>query len=215
MVWDRYAARQFATDDVPDEDVQTILTLATQAPSGFNLQPWRFVVVRDQEQRDRLCRAAHEQAIVAEAPVVVVAYGLRRAWRETAGTILREAAARGCFDTATVNTKYTAAVDFVAAQDISVWLNRHVMIAFTYMMVAAQALGWDTAPMEAFDAAAVQDVLALPADAEVVALLGIGRLANPDAIEPGRLPLAQLVCAEVHGIPWRDPAETLREPVRP
>lgn len=48
------ACRDFATDDVPDVDVERIIEAATHAPSAENRQPWVFVVVRDQHARERL-----------------------------------------------------------------------------------------------------------------------------------------------------------------
>ena len=41
----RRSIRKFKDKPVPEEDIQTILTAGTQAPSGKNRQPWRFVVV--------------------------------------------------------------------------------------------------------------------------------------------------------------------------
>ena len=38
------------------------------------------------------------------------------------------------------------------APEWAVWVDRHVMIAFTTMMWMAEVLGYDTAPMEGFDA---------------------------------------------------------------
>lgn len=41
----RRSIRRFRDDAIPDEVLQAILAAATQAPSGKNRQPWRFVVV--------------------------------------------------------------------------------------------------------------------------------------------------------------------------
>src|SRR5713101_2707292 len=57
-------------EDVPEDFLETILFAGTQAPSGYNLQPWQFIVVRDAENRRRLQAAAMNQVKVAEAPVV-------------------------------------------------------------------------------------------------------------------------------------------------
>src|SRR5688500_17131286 len=76
LLLDRRATRSFKPDPIPAEYVNAILTLGTQAPSGYNLQPWRFLVVREPENRRRLMQAAFGQAKVGEAPVVVVALGM-------------------------------------------------------------------------------------------------------------------------------------------
>ena len=45
----RRSIRRFKSDPIPDEALRAILTAATQAPSGKNRQPWRFVVVTDEK----------------------------------------------------------------------------------------------------------------------------------------------------------------------
>jgi nitroreductase len=45
--------------------------------SGYNLQPWRFIVVRDKEHRKRLRKAAMDQEKLSEAPVVLIAVGMK------------------------------------------------------------------------------------------------------------------------------------------
>ncbi|MCH2169922.1 nitroreductase family protein [Myxococcota bacterium] len=44
------AIRRFTDEPVSDEDLAQILFLATRAPSGSNRQPWRFIVLRDDER---------------------------------------------------------------------------------------------------------------------------------------------------------------------
>ena len=54
VLLDRRATAHFLPDEVPAEYLDAMLRFAAQAPSGYNLQPWRFVVVRDPENRKRL-----------------------------------------------------------------------------------------------------------------------------------------------------------------
>jgi nitroreductase len=68
---------------------------------------------------------------------------------------------------------------FGLTPDYAVWVNRHVMIAVTTMMWMAEALGYDTAPMEGFFEDKVKSTLDIPDGVRVVALLGIGRLKGP------------------------------------
>lgn len=56
----RRSIRDFADRPVPDEVVAAAIRAAASAPSGANLQPWRFVVIRDPE-RKRALRAAAEE----------------------------------------------------------------------------------------------------------------------------------------------------------
>jgi nitroreductase len=72
----RCSCRAFSPEPLPRETLVELLEAARWAPSGGNLQPWRFVVVRDMSRRLALAYAAHGQAFVAEAPAVVVVCAL-------------------------------------------------------------------------------------------------------------------------------------------
>jgi nitroreductase len=61
---------------VEQEKLQRILEAVRLAPSGSNRQPWKFVVVRDPEIRERLVPACSGQQFVGQAPVVIAGVGL-------------------------------------------------------------------------------------------------------------------------------------------
>ncbi|HVF49025.1 MAG TPA: nitroreductase family protein [Pyrinomonadaceae bacterium] len=190
-------------EEVPDEYLRAILQFGTQAPSGYNLQPWRFVVVRDAENRRRLQQVAFGQPKVAEAPVVIIAFGMREEWKQNADEVFQEGIRRGAGDASKVEEAKQGAIGFVSSMSPEMWLNRHTMIAVTTMMYAAEIYGFDTAPMEGFDAAGVKREFGLPEEAEVVALLAIGRAQEPDKPYTGRFPLERLVSSERYGETWK------------
>ncbi len=66
--------RQYSTKPIPPEKLKAVLSAARLAPSQNNLQPWRFVVVQDDEQKRLLARACTRSRLVAEAPVAIVAF---------------------------------------------------------------------------------------------------------------------------------------------
>jgi nitroreductase len=61
---------------VAPETLMKILGAARLAPSQLNLQPWRFVVVRDDEQKRLLAQASHKGRLIAEAPAAIVAFAV-------------------------------------------------------------------------------------------------------------------------------------------
>ncbi|HEY0080875.1 MAG TPA: nitroreductase family protein [Pyrinomonadaceae bacterium] len=191
-------------EQVPDDVLNAILTLGAQAPSGYNFQPWRFIVVRDAENKRRLQSVAFNQPKIAEAPVVIIAFGMREQWKQTAEEVFREGAARGAGNPATVEQAMQGAIGFVSSMSPEMWLNRHTMIALTTMMLAAEAYGFDTAPMEGFDPAGIKREFGLPDEAEVVALLAIGRGVEPDKPYTGRFPLERIVFSERYGQQWKE-----------
>ena len=203
VLLERRATNHFTNEEVPDDVLNAILQLGAQAPSGYNLQPWRFIVVREPENRKRLQAVAFNQPKVAEAPVVIIAVGMKEEWKQTAQEVFQEGAERGAGSKATAGQAAQQAVGFVSSMDLRMWVNRHTMIALTTMMLVAEAYGFDTAPMEGFDAAGVKREFKLPEEAEVVALLAIGRAVEPDKPYTGRFPLDRIVFAERYGQPWK------------
>jgi nitroreductase len=201
-VVERRATTNFLPDEVPLETLHAILRLGLQAPSGYNLQPWRFIVVRGEENRKRLQAVAYNQPKIGQAPVVIIAVGMKEEWKRTADEVFREGAERGAGKLDNWQAYRDGALGFLAHMPMDVWVNRHTMIAFTTLMYAAEAYGFDTAPMEGFDAAGVKREFGLPEEAEVVALLAIGRADAPDKVYPGRFPLERLVYSERFGAAW-------------
>ena len=68
--------RQFQSKPIPSEKLKTVLAAARLAPSQNNLQPWRFVVVQDDEVKRKLAQACVRGKIVAEAPIVIAAFSV-------------------------------------------------------------------------------------------------------------------------------------------
>jgi nitroreductase len=192
-------------EEVPAEVLNAILKLGAQAPSGYNLQPWRFIVVRDAENRKRLQAVAFGQPKVAEAPVVIICLGMKEEWKERAPEVFREGAERGAGNPDSWEQAMQGALGFLTGmQHMPTWVNRHTMIAVTTMMLVAEAYGFDTSPMEGFDAAGVKREFNIPEEAEVVCLLAIGRGAEPDKPYTGRFPLSRIVFAETYGEAWKE-----------
>lgn len=205
VVLDRRATIHFKEDEaVPEEILRAILLLGAQAPSGYNLQPWRFIVVRGTENRRRLQQVAYGQPKVAQAPVVIICLGMTEAWKENADEVFEEGARRGAGNPEKWKKARDGAIQFISSHSLPLWVNRHTMIAVTTMMLAAEAYGFDTAPMEGFDASGVKREFGIPDEAEVVALLAVGRAAEPDKPYTGRFELERIVFNERYNDAWTD-----------
>jgi len=71
----RRSVRKYKNDTIPDQVLTQVLEATRIAPSGKNLQPWKFIIVRKREKREKLAVASNNQSFVAQAPVVIVACG--------------------------------------------------------------------------------------------------------------------------------------------
>ncbi|MFC1532776.1 nitroreductase family protein [Thermodesulfobacteriota bacterium] len=58
VLMSRKSIRRYKPDPVPDEMIDKILEAARWAPTGENYQPWRFIVIRDTETKNRIGRLA-------------------------------------------------------------------------------------------------------------------------------------------------------------
>ena len=89
----RRSIRRFTDEPVAREQVDTLLACAMAAPTGYNEQSWRFVVVRDAERREELSAASNWGGMARNAPVVVVVCGDAAAERHPGQYWVQEAAA--------------------------------------------------------------------------------------------------------------------------
>ena len=64
---------KYKPDPVPEQKVQTVMSAARFAPSAENLQPWKFIVVSDEDTKRKLAGACTNSKHIADAPLVVVA----------------------------------------------------------------------------------------------------------------------------------------------
>jgi nitroreductase len=200
VVWERRATPTFNCAPVREQDLYWILRAGLEAPSSYNMQPWRFVLVRDPEQRRRLRAAAMNQEQVEQAPVVIVACGDTAGWKEDLEDVIRIGRQHGYVrDTWAERKRRNVTADLGSHSNISMWVTKQTMIAATTMMWMAEALGYDTGPMEGFYEDQVREVLGIPEHVRVLFLLAIGRRQGEDGRYPGRLPASRTIFVERYG----------------
>ena len=205
VIRDRRATPSFDGTPVPANDLRQILDAGLHAPSGYNMQPWRFVVVQSPEQKRRLRSASYNQPKVEEASVMIVACGDMDGWRKDLDMMLEMGLAGGMPESYAAQARSSVSnyMSSFTADQMKLWLNKQVMLAFTSMMLMAESLGYDTAPMEGFEQDKVHEALRLPLSYWVVALLGVGHLKGADKFDGGRFDLNHTVFGEEYGKPLK------------
>lgn len=205
VILGRRATPSFDGSPMPAEDLRMILDAGLHAPSGYNTQPWRFIVVQSPEQKKRLRSASYNQGKVEEASAVIVACGDADGWRKDLDEIIRMGL-EGGMPEGYADQARVSVPNFLSSfsqEQMHGWLNKQVMLAFTHMLLMAEALGYDTAPMEGFEQEKVHEVLRLPLSYWVVALLAVGHLKGPDKFNGGRFDLTHTVFSEEFGKPLK------------
>jgi nitroreductase len=204
-IQERRATPSFDGTPIPAEDVRKIIDAGLSAPSGYNMQPWRFVVVQQPEQKRRLRAAAYNQGKVEEASAVIVACGDADGWRKDLDLMLYQGLEGGMPEGYAEQARDSVPnyLSHFSKEEMHGWLNKMVMLSFTHMMLMAEVMGYDTAPMEGFEQEKVHEVLRLPLSYWVVALLAVGHLKGPDKFYGGRFDRSHTVFAEEFGKPLK------------
>lgn len=187
---ERRAVKQYDPQHRMDEDeIASLLDLAIQAPTSFNMQNWRFVLVRDPKLRKQIRAAANDQPQVTDASLLFVLCADVKAWEKEPARYWRNAPKE--------------------IQDILVpWMKpfyegkerlqrdeamRSVGIVAQTIMLAAKAIGYDSCPMIGFDADKVAELIRLPEDHVIGMFVVVGKGTKPAWPKPGQLPLDEVL----------------------
>ena len=91
-IYSRRAVKHYVSEHVmPEEDLRKLFEAAIQSPTSFNIQHWRFVVVRDKELRKQIRAAGNDQAQMTDASVLIVMTGDVLAWKKDPQRYWRDA----------------------------------------------------------------------------------------------------------------------------
>ena len=186
----RRSIRSYAPVSIPEGDLRELLRLAGRAPSAYNIQPWRFVVVRDDALKSKLAAAAYGQPQVMRAPATIVLVSdmedaLRRMPEAMHPGLPADKRAAGV-------ESFRASFATKSAEEREAWGNAQTNIALGYLLLLAESLGYATSPMLGFDPEKVKSLLELPAHVRIAALVTIGYAAE-EGFTPHRLPADTLV----------------------
>lgn len=71
VIYKRRSARSFLPDSISDEVLRELIEAARHAPSGGNGQNWSFGIIKEENTKKELAKAAGDQAWIATAPVII------------------------------------------------------------------------------------------------------------------------------------------------
>jgi nitroreductase len=86
LIKKRKSVRKYKSDPIPDDVLNRILEAGRIAPSAKNIQPWRFIVIKDPELKKKIGKASRDQTWIADADVILVGCILEKiAWGRLGG----------------------------------------------------------------------------------------------------------------------------------
>ena len=172
----RSSVRRFKRGPVPLSDIRYILDVARRAPSGANRQPWRFLVVRDDEIKQiirRECEAVEREFHKQADPSL-------KKWLE----------ARGITWEKPFLTEAPFLILVFGRAGEPYWIEG-VWLAIGFMLLAIRELGYSTLTYTPSKTRWANKVLRIPGDYRLQAILPIGKSAEP-ASPQKRLPLKEI-----------------------
>jgi 5,6-dimethylbenzimidazole synthase len=173
LVKNRRSIRQFRSDPVPNEYITKIIEVARWAPSAFHTQPWEFVVIKNQDIKNKIVAALEQygppikdplkeslpRKSFKDAPVFIL---LLCDWRASIGL-----PGRAPENQAEVANLYCSSL----------------ASAFLYMHLAAAALGlasqWYTAASRQEAERAIKEIIGIPEALTIYDMMVVGYAANP------------------------------------
>ncbi|MCH8475488.1 MAG: nitroreductase family protein [Opitutales bacterium] len=170
-----------------EDEIRTLLALALETPSSFNIQHWRLCAITDAEVRNQICEAAWNQVHLREAPLVVAIAADPRAW-EDAERYWRNSPPDVQAKMASMIRQFYQ--DESLQRDEAI---RSGSLLGMSLMLAATERGWDTCPMIGFDPDKVKKILSMPENWVPVMLVTVGKGVKPARPKSGQMPYEEVV----------------------
>ena len=177
------------THQMTEQEVEQLMSLALLSPTAFNIQNWRFVLVRDPELRKQVRAVSWDQAQVTDASLLVVLTADLNSWNRDPARYWKNAPQP-------VQDFLVPAIDQYYRGHAQVQRDeamRSCGMAAMTLMLAAKEMGYDSCPMDGFDFDAVGKLINLPDDHVVAMFVAIGKGTKEAYPRGGQLPMDDVV----------------------
>lgn len=187
----RRAVKHFDPEHrLTEAEERKLFELAIQAPTSFNIQHWRFVVLRDPALRQEIRKQfGNDQTQMTDASLLVLFTADVQAWRKSPERYWVNA------PKAVADLLVNWMGPFHEGRD---WLQRDeaqrsIGMAMQTLMLVATAMGYQSCPMIGFDIDALAKRINLPEDHVIGPMVAIGKGTKEPWPKPGQLPLSELL----------------------
>ena len=181
----RYATKKFDDQRVLNElQVDQLLEAGNLAATSYGLQPYKFVVIRNQKIQDQLVAASYNQAQVAEAShviVIAVRDDIDADYINNYTDLMEKTRGLPSGTLDGYRNVMLGTVGRMQPEEVIKWASKQAYIALGTMLAAAATMSIDTCPMEGFMPAEYDQLLDLDAkNLKSVLVLPIGYRADDD-----------------------------------
>ena len=172
-----------------DEEIEQLMSLAVLSPTSFNIQNWRFVLVKNPEIRKKIRSAAWDQAQVTDASLLLVICADLKSWKKNPEQYWKNAPKEAQDFLVPAMGPFYEGKDQLQRDEAM----RSCGIAAQTLMLTAKSMGYDSNPMIGFDPEKVAEIINLPDDHVISMIMAIGKQIQPAMPRGGQLPLSDVV----------------------
>ncbi len=175
VIQNRRSIRKFKPDEVPEEYIHQLIEAGRLAPSGTNLQPARYIVIKSEEARTKL-KDCTPLPFVSAAPAIIACCVDTNSITSTGERMKELKEAQAFVDTPLNNAdeNYNKGKQSIDTASLKAYLNLNVAIAIDHITLRATDLGLGSCWVMMFDKEKVKALLNLEDRYDVLALLPIG-----------------------------------------
>ncbi len=192
-IYERRAIKHFDPEhELTAEEEKILMEAAIQSPTSFNMQNWRFVLVKDKDLRQQVRAAAWNQAHITDASLLIVLTADLKAYGRDPAKYWKKAPEEVGKMLSGMMIPFYEGKDELQRDEAM----RSVGIAGQTIMLTAKAMGYDSCPMIGFDPDAVAKIINLPEDHTIGFVIVVGKRTQDPWEKPGQLPLEDVVITD-------------------
>ena len=172
-----------------EEDKNKLLDCALQAPTSFNIQNWRFVLIENPEMKQKVREAAWDQAQVTDASMTFVMCADLKSWDKDPARYWKDAPEEARNILVPMIKPFYDGKETLQRDEAM----RSIGIAAQTIMLAAKSLGYDSCPMIGFDAGKVAANYKSARGSCSWYVVGCGQSNKTGMAKPGQIPLEDVL----------------------
>jgi nitroreductase len=195
VIRERHSVRKYdANFKISQEEIKDILSEATLAPSSSNMQPWKFMVIQDEETKKELRAIANNQEQVETSSAVIAVLGDKEMYKN-AEKIFQQSFEAGLVDQETMERMIENTTKLYSSASAETRTNIATFDAgllSMQLMLIAKARGYDTVTMGGFNKQKFAERFEVSERYFPVVLIALGKAAAPGR-QTTRLPIEDVV----------------------
>ncbi|MGD1715877.1 nitroreductase family protein [Dapis sp. BLCC M172] len=190
VIYQRRAVKHYDPNHkITPEEEQKLLETTIQAPTSFNIQHWRFVILRDPELRQQVRQLGFDQAQITEASLLILFTADVKAWEKEPERYWKNAPEQVAKQLVGMIEPFHQGREWLQRDEAQ----RSIGMAMQTLMLTATAMGYDSCPMIGFDIEKLAELINLPKNYVMGPMVAIGKKVKDPWPKPGQLPLSELV----------------------